>query len=266
MKNSKYIFITILTFLMGISMVSAQTSSGTILPPPNGGNAPESYDTDPNLEKQERDRGMLRPASGKEGEEVDQNEDTTKKEPRTLRARVEAVREELKELREGTIEKMQELKEKIKAEKNKAKAKIKEEIVLGREQALERFDTAIKKVEESKERVEKQVIKMESQGIVIKDEIKNLSINAESKLNEARGKVVEINSILAKSLNQLSKEDKTKINTLTKETQQTIKDAQKMLNEEVFELRKIINPSVEPIQPPSPEIPTTETPNSTSNQ
>ena len=199
-------------FFVGVLTASAQTNAGPVLFFPKG-NTPSdsSYDTMSRFEKEKRN--------------------------------VETVKEEVQVLREEAIEKLQDLKEKVKNEKDKVKAKVKEEILLGREQALERFDKAIERVENLKVKVEKQTVKMEARGIVIKDDLKNLSLQAESKLNEARAKMVEINDLLAKSTNQLSKEDKAKVVALTKEAQQLIKDAQKMLNEEIFELRKLLNSS-----------------------
>ena len=274
MKKFKYlIIISAFIFLVGAGLALAQTSSGTILPPPQTGNTPGAS-TDitplPPVPSDEigqnpnggNDRYPLPPQKEGGGAQVqngnntqgDQNLDqNTQNKIQGLKAQMDIIKQKIQSLRDAAMQKLQGLKDKITNEKNKAKAKAKQDIVSGREEALVRFDDTIQRIEDQRTKVEKQVSKMEGQGTVISDEIKGLSVTAESKLNDARAKVVEINTLLAKSINQLSKEDKTKLQTLTKDTQGLIKDAQKALNDEVFGLRKLINPNAQPPVTPNPE-------------
>lgn len=188
------------------------------------------------------------------GEAVVDYEDSEKKiddkedELRLFKIEKEKIKEAIKQSREEVKNKMEVLKEKIKEEKNKAKAKIKEERISGREQALERFDEAVKRIDDLKAKVIDQVAKMEAKQTVVPSEIKDLSTLAESKLTTAKAKIVEVNNILASSINELSKENKTKLVALSQEIQTLIKDAHLALNNEIIGLRQILKIRIEAVK------------------
>lgn len=188
------------------------------------------------------------------GEAVVDYEDSEEKiddkegEIRLFKIEAEKIKEGIKQLREEAKSKMEALKEKIKEEKNKSKAKIKEERISGREQALERFDEAVKRMDDLKAKVIDQVAKMEAKNTIIPKEVKDLSILTESKLTAAKAKIVEVNNILASSINELSKENKTKLVTLSQEIQTLIKEAHQTLNDEIIGLRQILKIKTEAIK------------------
>ena len=274
MKKIFYLLIINTLLVFCVSFAHAQ-DSGTILPPPQAGTTLDSY-TNPSptpllpiLAGQVGDNQNERnyPLTSQKinlnsdtssdnttvGKENEGNKDTldqaTQNQINNLKSQVQGIKDKIDVLRQGAMQKFQDLKDKISTEKNQTKAKAKQAILVGREDALVRFDNAIQRIEDLRVKVEGQVTRMESQGIIVTDDLKGMSITAESKLNDARTKVVEANNLLAKSINQLSKDDKTKLASLTKDIQGLIKDAQKTLNDEVFGLRKLINPNANPPLP-----------------
>jgi|GEM_PF-2371819 len=302
-KITYLLFISSFVFLLGTFYALAQDSGGTSLPPGVGTgpgttvNPPTPTPPIPNTPPEANPlpkRSPLPPVKNNDGENTNtgdttlgapvpqgdnlnqNNEDQgldqeTQTTISDLKAQMETIKSKINDLRQVAIQKMNALKIKVQTQVNKVKAKTQGDIITGREEALGRFDTAIQRVEDLKIKVENQVTKIESQGTTITDDIKGLSVTAESKLNDARAKVVEINTILAKSTNQLSKDDKTKLTTLTNDTQTLIKDAQGTLNNEVVAIKKLLKISTPPAAentsdttPPTTTIPSPGTATSSS--
>lgn len=176
-----------------------------------------------------------------EGKEV---KDTSKEE---IKSEKEDAKSNMEALREVAKQKMEELKNKVKEEKNKTKAKIKEERITGREKALERFDKAVEKMSELKNKVSVQIIKLELKSINTAD-AKSFIATAETKLNEAKIKIIEVNTLLAGSINQLSTEEKVKLLTLTTDIQSLIKETHQALNDAVKSLKDAVKVKLESLK------------------
>ncbi|HAS81028.1 MAG: Borrelia P83 multi-domain protein [Candidatus Nomurabacteria bacterium GW2011_GWE1_32_28] len=151
----------------------------------------------------------------------------------------EKIREEIQTRREEAKTKMEELRTQIGEIKDAAKAKIAEERIVGREKALERFDKVVENINELKNKVNDQITKLEIKGVDITT-AENFVLTSETKLNDAKIKITEINTLLAISVDQLSDTDKTtlkeqiqNIQTLVKEAHQALNDAIKSLRENV---------------------------------
>lgn len=161
-----------------------------------------------------------------------------------MKEKRETLREEFKTKREEAKQKMSELREKLKGEKDKAKAKIKELRIAGREKALERFDGAIKRITTLKDKINTHITKLEVKGVNVTD-AKAFLATAQEKLDAADAKTAEINALLATSIDELSKENKTKLRTLAQETQALIKEAHGALKDAVKSLKGQVKIKVE---------------------
>jgi len=189
----------------------------------------------------DKDKKVELADDGIENDSKDENDDSLNQETKT---KIEALKKQIKTVREEAKVKMEALRENVKNEKDAVKAKIKEQRIEGREKALERFDSAIERVNDLKEKINIQIAKLETRGIILTD-VKTLVTTAETKLTEAKNKIAEINALLASSINELTKENKTKITTLTKNTQSLIVEAHKALGDAVKLLKDKVRARIE---------------------
>src|SRR3989338_1017964 len=152
---------------------------------------------------------------------------------------MEAKREEMKQrietLREESKTRLEALKEGIKTEKDAKKAQIKELRITGREKALERFDKAVERLNALIEKTNTVIVKFKAKAVDTADAEGFLSA-AKTKLDSAKAKIVEVNALLAASINELSLENKTKLRTLTQETQALLKTVHSTLKDAVKSL------------------------------
>ena len=155
---------------------------------------------------------------------------------------------------------MENLRESIKEEKDKVKAQVKENRIIGRENALMVFDNVIARLNLLKERVSAQIAKLEAKGVDT-IEAESLTAEAETKLDAAKVKIIEINTLLAASTDEISAENKTKLKTLRDETQVLIKDARNALKDAIKSLRDAVKAKREAMK----QAETTET-NETENE
>ena len=95
-----------------------------------------------------------------------------------------------------------------------------------------------------KEKINALIAKFELKGVVTVD-AKAFVATAEIKLNDAKKKIVEINVLLAASINELTLENKTKLRTLAQETQTLIIEAHSALKEAVKSLKTEIKIKME---------------------
>lgn len=158
-----------------------------------------------------------------------------------LKADRAEVLEQMRVAREEAKAKFEALRERIKEERDAAKAKIKELRLEVRGKFLERFDGAVARMEALEERVNAAIVRLGEKGIDTED-AEAFMVTADEKLEEAKEKITELNELLAKSIDQLTAEDKTSLRTLAQETQallrethEAIKSAVKSLREEVQE-------------------------------
>ena len=63
---------------------------------------------------------------------------------------------------------------------------------------------------------------------------------AETKLNDAKTKIIDANALLAVSVDKLSEENKAKLKTLAKDIQSLIKEAHKALNDSIKSLKDAV--------------------------
>ena len=139
-------------------------------------------------------------------------------------------------MRDQARAKMDALRAQIKKERDSKKAKIEELRITGREKALERFDKVVARLTELKDKVDATITKFEAKGLAVTDAQASVA-TFETKLTAAEAKLVEINTLLAGSTNQLSMDDKTKLRTLVKDTQTLIVEAHQALKDAVKSLR-----------------------------
>ncbi|MBI2627368.1 hypothetical protein HYW72_00370 [Candidatus Nomurabacteria bacterium] len=153
-----------------------------------------------------------------------------------IKIKLEEMQKQNEARREEAKKKMEDLKAKIKEEKNTIKAKIKETRVAGREQALTRFDAAVKRVTDLKTRINEQISKLEAKAVDVTN-AKSFIVTAETKLTAIGEKIVEVNALLAISIDVLTAENKTALKTLTKDIETLIKEAHKALNDGIKALK-----------------------------
>lgn len=160
-----------------------------------------------------------------------------------IKTRMEVKREELKEKREAMREeakqKMEDLKEKIKEEKDGAKAKIKELRIEGREKALERFDKAVERMTNLKDKILRTITTLKLKGVDVTG-AEGFMATAETKLNEAKAKIAEINILLSISIKELTPENKTNLRTITKEIQTLVKETHNALKDSTKALKDAV--------------------------
>jgi len=157
-----------------------------------------------------------------------------------MKERVEAMRMEAKQ-------KMDALRVQIKGEKDAAKARIKELRITGREQALTRFDTAVERINNLKNKVDAYILTLEAKGLDTA-EAKSFLATANAKLNDATAKIAEMNALLSASIDELSKENRTKLVTLAQDTQKLIREAHLALGDAVKSLKDAVRKKVEELR------------------
>lgn len=254
-KKIKYLFfISAFMFTLSTSIVLAQEQSQTSLPPEKGVGMATITEPEKSLSPEE-----FKQETSDIRERINQIKENIVE---TTKIQREQIKQKIETLRENAKQQLENLREKINSEKNQAKAKIKETRIAGREQALEKFDNVVLKVQNSKEKSEAQIAKMEAQGIVIPTLVKDLSITAETKISEAKIKILETSGILTTSANELSKENKAKIVTLTKEIQILINEGQKASSDQVKALKQILNTKIQQSKkiPNQKRLPPAQTP------
>lgn len=156
-----------------------------------------------------------------------------------LKTKEGAIKTAIEDQRELAKTKMEALKESIKNEKDAVKAKIKEGRIIGRENALHRFDTAIERVSALKDKINALITKFEAKEVNVTG-AKVFVLTAELKLNNAKLKVIEVNTLLSVSAEKLSDEKKIKLQALAQEIQTLIKEAHRALNDATKSLRDAI--------------------------
>ncbi len=177
-------------------------------------------------------REAAREAFGVKKEEANKAIEVKREELKTQR---EAIETEIELKRKEVKGKLEALKGTFKNEKNQVKAKMLEQRIIVRQRTLGVFDNAIIRLETLKVRVSAQITKLEGKGV---DTIaaESLVATAETKLNAAKEKVIEINALLAASINEISAENKAKLKILRDETQVLIKDARNALQDAIKSL------------------------------
>ncbi|KKP75488.1 MAG: hypothetical protein UR72_C0005G0005 [Parcubacteria group bacterium GW2011_GWC1_35_21] len=178
-----------------------------------------------------------------------------------LKAKREAAREALGAKREEVKEEIEKKREEIKLKREE----IKTEIEIKREELKQKmrvFDNVIARLNLLKEKVSAQIIKLEAKGVDT-IEAESLTAEAETKLDAAKAKIIEINALLAVSTNEISAENKTKLKTLRDETQVLIKDARNALKDAIKSLRDAVKAKREAMKSETTE--TNETENETTN-
>ncbi len=157
----------------------------------------------------------------------------TEEEREAMKEKAEAAREALKEKREALKLKAEKLREEAKTKMENLKAKIKDAAGLkryeGRENALHRFDEQVEKVMKLRDRVNGKISEFEAKGLEV-SEAKTHVATADVKLEEAKTKIAEMNSLLGTSANELTAENKTKLSGLAKDAGKLLKEAYQELN------------------------------------
>ena len=128
------------------------------------------------------------------------------------------------------------MKTNIKLEKDAAKAKIKEKRIVGRENALKRFDEAVLRISNLKDKVSAQVEKFVAKGVDTAS-AEDFVATAETKLSEAKAKIIEANALFSVSIDELTAENKTALKTLVKDIETLIRNAHKALNDGIKALK-----------------------------
>ncbi|KKR43282.1 MAG: hypothetical protein UT78_C0005G0006 [Candidatus Nomurabacteria bacterium GW2011_GWF2_40_12] len=154
-----------------------------------------------------------------------------------MRLQIETTREEAKQ-------KMETLRERVKEETDKVKARVKEMRIVGREKALERFDNAVERISEWQIKVEAKIAELEAKGVAVAT-AKDFLATSETKLTAAENKIVEINAVLAVSIDELTAENKTKLRTLAEETQTLVVEAHKALRDAIKSLKDEVRIKIE---------------------
>lgn len=232
MKKYLGLFVVLLVVgFVGVKIAGAENSNGEVPPTPpiiGNTNSPTKPLVRPKLEDGSKIKELRKAMEDKKD---------------SIKADFEAKREEMKTkieaLREEAKTKMEGLKNTIKSEKDAMKAKIKGLRIDSREKALQRFDGAIARVSEMKDKVNGQIAKFEAKGVDTTS-AKAFVATAETKLDEAKAKTAEANTLLSKSIDQITTEDKTKLKTLAQETQTLIKEAHKALQGAVKSLKDAV--------------------------
>ena len=197
----------------------------------------------------ERDAGMVKNTA------IDTTINNVKEEIKTEK---EKIKNQIEKIREETKQKIDDLKTKILSEKNKIKAKIEEKRITGREDALKRFDIAITKLDTLKNNVNEKITKFDTQEINT-EKAKAQILIADEKIAEIKTKVSEASTLLSLSLNELTKENKTKLKQLTKDTQTLVKEAHLALNEAVKSLKEELKNKVETVKSTNVSVDDTKT-------
>lgn len=146
--------------------------------------------------------------------------------------------------REEAKQKMEALRMKVGEEKDAVRAKAKEVRITGREKALERFDKIIENITKLKERISLKISALEEEGVDV-TAAKAFVVTAETNLTAAKNKVIEINLLLAASVDVLTLENKTELRTLAQEAQKSIVEAHKALRDAVKSLKDSLNLKME---------------------
>lgn len=163
---------------------------------------------------------------------------------KSLEVKIEAKQKENENAREQAKQKMEDLKAEIKNEKDQVKAKEKEDRITGRENALEKFDNAVERISELKDRVNAAIVALEAKGVVTTD-AKTFALTADTKLTNAKIKIVEAHALLVVSINELTPENKASLITLAQDIQTLIKDAHLALNNAVKSLKDAVKLKIE---------------------
>ena len=146
-----------------------------------------------------------------------------------MKERIETMRTEAKQ-------KMKDLRAKIKEEKDAAKAEIKELRITGRERALVRFDVIVARINNLRNKIDARILKLGAKGLDTA-EAKGFLATADAKLGDTKAKIAEMNTLLSASIDELSKENKTKLVTLAQDTQKLIREAHLALGDAVKSLK-----------------------------
>jgi chromosome segregation ATPase len=163
---------------------------------------------------------------------------TVKENRETIKEERKENREQIKTQREEAKNKLEALRENLKSEKDKAKSKIQEQRINNRIEALARFDKMVETISKNKERVSEQISKVKTLGIDTSGAEEELA-KIDPKLEEVKNKITEMNTLLAKSANQLTQADKANLKTLTKQAQDGIKQAHQYIKNSVRILKEI---------------------------
>lgn len=224
MNNKKYLSLAIvLVMALSVGVFSANAEDEL--------ERPEATTTSYTPGTQERRENIKT-----EREEVKKSIEVKKDE---LKAKREEVKNKIEAIREASKTKMEKMREALKLEKDKVKAKVKEERINNREQALKRFDLAIETITKNKERTNAHIVKVKALGVDTASTEATLA-TVDTKLTEAKSKIAEMNTLLATSVNEITKEQKDKLRTLTKDTQTLIKDAHNIIKTSVKTLKDAI--------------------------
>jgi len=180
---------------------------------------------------------------------AENEENDNREQSRTeMREKREALREEVKlrleTTREEAKQKMEALRERIKEGRDEAKAKVQELRIVGREKALERFDKAIERMGGLEEKISAKLMELEEKGIDTTG-AETLLETAKDKLADAKSKVVEMNSLLSTSLDQLTLENKTQLRTWAQETRTLLVEAHRALVDAIKSMKDAVKAQID---------------------
>jgi hypothetical protein len=229
--------VLLLTFFVNTSAVKAK----------DGGTSSGSGD-DLKLDTSVKVDGSLSSSSDDKEETENESAESNDDSKSGLRTTFETAREEMKSkieaLRQEAKIKMEALKASIKTEKDAAKAKIKEARIASREKILVRFDEVVKNLTGLEVRVNARITALEAKGVDTTAAKASVAI-ADAKLLDIKTKVAAANTLLAKSINQLTTEDKATLKTLVMDTQTLVKDARQALKDAVKSLKDSVKVKLE---------------------
>ncbi len=170
----------------------------------------------------------------------------------------EKINAERKAMQEKTKAKMAEFREAIKNEKDIIKAKLEEERISSREKVIQKLDKSIETLNTINTKVIAYINKIGDSGLNV-TKAKELELNAEAKLDQAKKNTTEISAILTANMGELSDQNKAKLKILVEDTKNLIKDSQEALVESIQILREAVkNSSLPPILPIGTTIPSEE--------
>jgi hypothetical protein len=253
MKKYLSLFIVLaLAFFVNMSAVKAKdggTSSGS----GDDSKIETSVKVDGSLSSSGEDEGSsedksLSSSSGDKGETEEGSLESKDDSKSGLQSAFEVAKEELRSkieaLRQEAKTKMEALKASIKNEKDAAKAKIKEARIASREKVLVRFDEVVKNLTDLEVRVNTKIAALEAKGVDTTAAKASIA-TADAKLLEIKTKIADANTLLAKSINQLTVADKATLKTLVMDTQTLVKDARQALRDAVKSLKDSVKVKLE---------------------
>ncbi len=156
----------------------------------------------------------------------------------------EEAKQKMDALRGEAKDKFEALKESLKGEKDETKAKMQELRLELREKALMGFDNITNRLAEFSDKISGTIEKLNAKGVDT-DDATDYVKTADSKLDEAKTKITEVNTLLGTSLNELTEGDKAKLKALKSEIQPLLQEAHESLKKAVETLKITVKAKIE---------------------